>query len=140
MVSIELVEEVLSKSLLPAPKHVYIAEKPVKVERDHESFWIMGAQKRGEDMVILSPYSTIENIIHETAHSVGFGEIGAQIIGKLGSLRVQFMPCIIRKQVKYRLAEEDVAKRLGLKEAGTHYTLREKSKTAYQVKHFILEV
>jgi len=130
----------LSKSLLPAPKHVYIAEKPVKVERDSESFWIMGAQKRGEDMIILSPYSTIENIIHETAHSVGFGEIGAQIIGKLGSLRVQFMPCIIRKQVKYRLAEEDVAERLGLKEAGTHYTLREKSKTAYQVKHFILEV
>jgi len=140
MVTIEMVEEVLSRSLLPAPKHVYISEKPIKVEREHESFWIMGAQKKGQDMIILSPYSTVENILHETAHSIGFGEIGAQIIGKLGSIRVQYMPCIFRKQVKYRLEEEDVAEKLGLKEAGTHYTLKEKTKTAYQVRHFVLEV
>ena len=127
MVDIKEVEEVISKSLLPPPKHIYISEKPVQVERGEERFWIMGAQKRGQDMIILTPYSTVENIIHEMAHNaLGVGELGAQIIGKLGALRQKFLPCIFRRKVKY-------------KEAGGHYILREKTRTAYQVKHFVLE-
>ena len=137
---VKTVEEVLSKTLLPPPKHVYISEKPIKVQRNHHGFWIMGAQRRGQDMIILTPYSNVENIIHETAHSVGFGELGAQIIGKLGALRQKYLPCIFRRQVKYRLAEEDVAHKLGLEEAKGYYILEEKPRTSFQVKHFILEV
>ena len=91
-------------------------------------------------MIILTPYSTVENIIHEMAHNaLGVGELGAQIIGKLGALRQKFLPCIFRRKVKYNLVEEDAAEKLGFKEAGGHYILREKTRTAYQVKHFVLE-
>lgn len=139
MVSIEEVQEVLSRTLLPPPRHVYISEKPVRVQRNSHGFWIMGAQRKGQDMIILTPYSTVENIIHETAHSLGFGELGAQIIGKLGALRMRLTPGLFRRQVRYRLHEEDAAEKLGLKEAGSHYLLEEK-RAAFQVKHFVLEV
>jgi len=141
MVSIEKVQEVLSKSFLPPPKHVYISEEPIQVRRDGSHFWIMGAQKRGQDMIILSPYSTTENIIHETAHAFGFGELGAQVIGKLGALRQKILPCIFRRKIKYSLKEQDVAEKLGLKKGAGYYILEErKRRTAYQVKHFVLEV
>jgi len=139
MVTIKEVEEVISKSFLPPPRHVYISEKPVEVERGHERFWIMGAQKRGQDMIILTPYSTVENIIHEMSHNVGFGELGAQIIGKLGALRQNLLPCVFRRRVRYSLKEEDAAEKLGFREAGGHYILKEKTRTAFQVKHFVLE-
>jgi len=137
VVTIREVEEIVGKSLLPAPKHVYISEKPIQVQRDGR-FWIMGAQRRGEDMIILTPFSTVENVIHEMAHNAGFGEIGAQIIGKLGAIRQSLLPCIIRKQVRYRLAEGDAARELGLEETRGHYVLRE-TRASFQVKHFVLE-
>ncbi|MEM0232596.1 MAG: hypothetical protein QXL22_01095 [Candidatus Nezhaarchaeales archaeon] len=137
MVTIEEVQDTLSRTILPPPKHVYIAEKPIKVQRDG-SFWIMGAQKRGQDMIVLSPLSTRENIIHETLHSLGFGEVAAQILGKLISLRISLFPNLFKKEVKYKLVEEDAAKRIGLEEKGSHYLLREKA--SYQVRHFVLEV
>jgi len=77
--------------------------------------------------------------VHNCAHNLGFGELGAQIIGKLGALRQKLLPCIFRRKVKYTLVEEDAAEKLGFKEAGGHYILREKTRTAYQVKHFVLE-
>lgn len=139
MVTIKDVEYVLSRIILPPPKHIYISEKPIKVVRQDERFSIMGFQKRGENMIVLTPYSTTENIIHETAHAFGFGEIGAQIIGKLGALRLQLFPNIIVRPIKYRLVEEDAAEKLKLEESPHgHYILREKA--SYQVRHFILEV
>ncbi|MEM2493416.1 MAG: hypothetical protein QXE23_07760 [Nitrososphaerota archaeon] len=138
MVTIEEVEYVLSRTLLPPPKHVFISDKPVRVEERGEGFWVMGFQRRGSDMIVLTPYSTPENIVHETIHAMGFGEIAAQIGGKLISLRIQLLPNLFRRSVKYRQAGEKPPEALGLEEAGRYYLLREGGEK-FQIKHFVLE-
>lgn len=140
MVTIKEVEEVLSRTILPAPKHVFISEKPVKVEGHNRSFFVIGFQKKGMDMIVLTPQSDVENIIHETIHSLGFGEILAQIGGKLGSIRLQLFPNLFRKKVKYRMVDEDVAEKVGLIPKEEYYVLESPAERRLQVKHFVLEM
>jgi len=90
-VTIEQVEDLLSRTLLPKPpKHVYVLDGVVDVPADGVAVAI-GVARPKEDHVILTPLSRLDTVPHEGLHLRGFGEVAANVLGKLIALK--YMLC-----------------------------------------------
>jgi hypothetical protein len=101
LIDIEDVEEVLSKTWLSPPKNVIFLDGIIDVPVDGIAYAI-GAQKFGEDLIVLTPLSTRETVLHETIHKTSKGIIGEFLTSILGKIliRKQILSPV-KKEVKY---------------------------------------
>ncbi len=103
MITIKDVERVLSEHpWLPPPKHVFFIPEDVTYETPHGEVVFRGLQPSWRpDVIILTPRATQETVIHETLHTLGFGEeLTHRLAPKLLKLRKAVPPVMLRR-VKY---------------------------------------
>lgn len=101
------VEAFLSTSRLPCPQHVFIIQESVWQQVDGQVFY-RGLQPKGRpDIIVLTPEALTETIPHEIAHTLGFREFGANVIGKVSAWRYQILnrhpvlKSLLEKPVRY---------------------------------------
>lgn len=104
---ISQVEEILSVSRLPKPQHILIVNESVWGEADGQVAY-RGLQPRSRsDTIVLTPHAITETPGHECAHTLGFGEFGASVVGKLAAMKYRVLnhfpnvKSYVQKQVKY---------------------------------------
>lgn len=127
----EEIEEVYaSHPWLPRPKHIIMLDGDVKVPEGTA----IGLTPAGESVMILTPLSDQETILHESIHLLGLGEVAAYTLGPLLS-RKRFS--LIRRRPKY-VERDDTQEMLHFLAA--HYGLR--PETMYpepKLRHWVLE-
>lgn len=78
------VEEILGAyPLIPKPRHVLIVKEPVREWVDGYRYYRGLQPTFRSDVIVLSAQATDETVLHEVMHSLGFGELGASLLGKL---------------------------------------------------------
>jgi len=94
--SIEEIQQVLNEHpWIPAPKEVVILDGDVRTEKGVA----VGLTPRGERLVILTPISDQETVLHELVHEgFGLGELPTQIVTRVLSMK----PTLFPRNVKYR--------------------------------------
>lgn len=91
---IKEVEKILKSSgfftQLLLPKHIVLIDEPVTENFSHQIKQYAGLQpKWRSDTIIITSLGTSETVFHEWAHTLGFGEFGANLIGKFLDRRNQ---------------------------------------------------
>lgn len=111
MITKEDVEETFSQHPnLKPPSKIFVLEAPVVAQIDGHSL-LRGSRLVGSDTIFLTPQATKETISHETIHSLGFREFGAELGGKLLTRFRNFIPPILkRKKVKFEEKEVPFSK------------------------------
>ncbi|MEM3791068.1 MAG: hypothetical protein QW260_08365 [Thermoproteota archaeon] len=105
MISKEEIENTLSNTLIPPPKHIYIiknayitAHSPIS---DFGKTLVLGMHPIGKEEIILTATSHQENLIHESIHNLGISnEFITRLLTRVVMFRNNF-PRLITKQVKY---------------------------------------
>jgi len=99
---IEELEELLSKHpFLPKPKYVFMIEERVIAELNGYSFVRGATPKWRGDVIILTPDARHDTVVHEVIHTLGFGELVANLLSpRIAKLR-ELIPPIISSNVKY---------------------------------------
>jgi len=102
------VEAFLALSRLPFPQHVFIINETVWQEVNGQIIYRGLQPKERPDVIVLTPQALVETIPHEIAHTLGFREFGATIIGKISTWRYRLLnrhpllKNILEKPVKYQ--------------------------------------
>jgi len=79
----EVAEILGAYPFIPKPQHVIVVEEPVR-EQLNGTLYYRGLQPSfRSDVIVLTPQATDETVVHETLHTLGFGEFGATVLGKL---------------------------------------------------------
>jgi hypothetical protein len=71
---------------LIAPQHIFITDEPITAEVDGKLYF-RGMAPWGGSAVVLSKHADATTAPHEIAHTLGFGEFAADLIGKLAALK-----------------------------------------------------
>ena len=103
---IEELEAILAKHpYLPKPRYVYMVEERVIAEYGDLSLIVKGAApKCRRDTIVLTPDAGHDTVVHEILHTMGFGELGASVLGKrIASLR-EVLPPALPMEVRYKYA------------------------------------
>lgn len=79
----EVAEILGAYPLIPKPQHVIIVREPVREQVDGYLYFRGLQPKFRSDVIVLTPQATDETVLHETLHSLGFGELGATVLGKI---------------------------------------------------------
>jgi hypothetical protein len=94
----EEIEQTLSKyPLLRTPRHIFILDGVIHPE-SRLSATIIGMVPERDSTIVLTQVSNEENLIHETMHITGFGEILTKILSRIAILKPT---SIIKKKVVY---------------------------------------
>jgi hypothetical protein len=94
----EEIEQTLSKyPLLRTPRHIFILDGVIHPE-SRLSATIIGMVPERDSTVILTQISNKENLVHETMHITGFGEILTTILSRLAILKPM---SLLKKKVIY---------------------------------------
>jgi hypothetical protein len=72
---------------LLAPEHVFITDEPITAEVDGKLYFRGLAPQSRSVIVISSKFSDQTTPAHELMHTLGFGELTADLIGKLAALK-----------------------------------------------------
>ncbi|HDN18279.1 MAG TPA: hypothetical protein ENF41_04380 [Candidatus Bathyarchaeota archaeon] len=106
--TIKDVEEILGLyRILPKPKHVIMTHESVIAKTDGHVVFLGLQPKWRKDVIVLTPQATPETVIHETLHTMGFGELGADILGKVLVVKYEItrnfplLKRIISRKVEY---------------------------------------
>jgi len=104
------------------PKHIILIDEPVTEEFSHQIVNYAGLQpKWRKDIIIITSLGNSETVFHEWAHTMGFREFGANLIGK----------------VMNRLA----GRRMSMpKLMDFDFTYRETPSPNPKLKHYVLEI
>ena len=100
---IEEVEEILRlHPYLPKPKFVYMVDERVIADLDGALAVVRGATpKWRRDTIVLTPDSGHDTVVHEILHTMGFGEVVANVLGgRIAKLR-RLIPPLVKDEVKY---------------------------------------
>lgn len=74
-----------------APKHIILIDEPVTEKFSHQIITYAGLKPKWRtDTIIITSLGDDETVFHEWAHTLGFGEFGANIIGKIMKRRAKF--------------------------------------------------
>jgi len=71
---------------LVAPQHIFITDEPITAEVDGKLFF-RGLAPLGGNVVVLSKHADLTTAPHEITHTLGFGELAADLVGKLATLK-----------------------------------------------------
>jgi len=92
---------------LVAPQHIFITDEPITAEVDGKIFF-RGVAPLSGSAIILSRDADITTVPHEIAHTLGFGELAADIIGKIAALKYStFRGIPLPKIMEVRYREVD---------------------------------
>jgi len=90
------------------PKHIILIDEPVTENFSHQIINYAGLQpKWRKDIIIITSLGNSETVFHEWAHTLGLGEFGANLIGKVMSRfkgRRASMPKLLDFDFTYREA------------------------------------
>lgn len=104
------------------PKHIILIDEPVTENFSHQLVHYAGLQpKWRKDIIIITSLGNSETLFHEWAHTLGFAEFGANIIGKLMDRRVR------RGRILPRLFEPN-------------FTYEEAPSPSPKLKHYVLKI
>lgn len=76
---------------VPKPQHIIVISEPVRAEVDGYIYYRGIQPSSRSDVIILTPQAVDETVLHEIGHSLGLGEIGATLFGKLMIRKSRFI-------------------------------------------------
>jgi len=88
---IDEVEEVLGVSRLPKPQHIFIVNETVWGEVDGQVLYRGLQPKEKKNTILLTPHAIDETPAHEIGHTLGLGEFGASVVGKLSAMKFRVL-------------------------------------------------
>lgn len=90
------------------PKHIILIDEPVTENFSHQLTQYAGLQpKWRKDIIIITKLGNSETVYHEWAHTLGFGELGANLIGKIMNIRRKrkIIPKLLNLGGSYEVSE-----------------------------------
>jgi len=105
---IEELEKILSlHPFLPKPKYIVEVDELLFASIENYIAIVKGATpKWRRDMIVVTPLSDHETVVHEVIHTLGFGELAAEIGGRVLSRLRNIIPPIVNKNVSYELYDQ----------------------------------
>jgi hypothetical protein len=72
---------------LMAPQHIFLVDEEISMQVDGKVLFRGVAPAGGNAIVLSTKTSNLTTPAHELAHTLGFGEFAADLIGKLAALK-----------------------------------------------------
>lgn len=76
---------------VPKPQHIIVIGEPVRAEVDGYIYYRGIQPSSRRDVIILTPQAMDETVLHEVGHTLGLGEVGATIFGRVMIKKKRFL-------------------------------------------------
>lgn len=87
--------------LIPVPREILMLDGVIDLE---PGLVAVGATPVRQPVMILTPLSDEETVVHEATHEIGFGEIGARALSPVLDFRRRFNMGLMRRQIQFKPA------------------------------------
>jgi len=105
---ISQVEEILGLYRVPKPQHVILVRESVEKHLDRVIYYRGLAPTDRNDVIVLTPQTIDETPLHEIMHTLGFGELGATLLGRVMVAKYRvlrnfpLLKSFLQREVKYQ--------------------------------------
>jgi len=107
-VELEELEKILSlHPFLPKPKYIVKVDELLFASTENYIAIVKGATPMWRrDMIVVTPLADHETVVHEVIHTLGFGELAAEVGGRVLSKLRDIIPPIVSERVSYELYDQ----------------------------------